>query len=169
MPLIPYMTSPQLTKIGVSVPSNGNGSAPANNSNSSGPSVLVVLKSIDYVASSIGPLTFQEPNRFQATVRNLRPDNMDYVFGDNYYVVRNASAGNNTGMNGTNGTNGTQPNVSFVEEAYQFVGNQVVYLRNRMLDGRELTDFRRIWIDTSYTNQLVVLNAFAVPAGVEIN
>jgi hypothetical protein len=103
LPVIPFMTSPQLTKLGIAVPApNGNSSAPSNMSgpppsnnsapppsNNSGPSntttpnnmsapsnmsepiVIIVLKSVDYAASTISPLNFKDPERFRRTVRNL--------------------------------------------------------------------------------------------------
>jgi hypothetical protein len=153
MPYIPYLASPQLTKLGVTFPSNNNAS------NLSSPSMVMLLKSVDYAASSLSNLTFQDINHYQTTVQNLRPDNKDFYFGDIYYVIRNASAGNASG----------QPNISFVEEAYQFVGSQVVYLRNRLLNGKELTDFKRMWVDTTFTNQLAVLDAYNVTGGLEVD
>jgi hypothetical protein len=93
-------------------------------------------------------------------------------------VVRNASGGNPNGPNGPNGTNGTNgtnstlppQNVSAVEQAYQFVGGDIIFLRDRILnESREFTDYRRTWIDDSFPNQLVVLDGYRVPGGLEIN
>ncbi len=130
LPIIPFMTSPQLTKIGIAIPGRdgGNGtnmtnfSAPVNAS--APPKVILVLKNVDYAASMIGNLTFKDPERFRRSVRNLAANNTDFYFGDNYYVLRNATAGNVTGLE----------NTSFVESAYQFVGGQVVFLRDRILN-----------------------------------
>jgi hypothetical protein len=153
-PLIPFMASPQLTKIGVAVP------APAP-SNMSEPNVVLLLQSVDYATSTISALTFKELERFRGTVRNLPPNNKNFFFGDNYYVVRNVSAANGTLI---------LDNTSLVEEAYQFVGGDIIFLRNRILnETRELTDYRRTWVDDSFANQLVVLDAFAVPGGLEVD
>lgn len=128
-----------------------------------------MLKSVDYAASSISSLTFKEPERFRATVRNLAPGSKDFYLGDNYYVVRNGSmAGNGSIGNGSMG-NWSMGNGLPVEEAYQFVGPQIAFLRNRVLnESRELAEFRGVWVDASFPTQLVVLNAFAVPGGLEI-
>jgi hypothetical protein len=57
-----------------------------------------------------------------------------------------------------------------VEQAYQFVGGDIIFLRDRILnESREVTDYRRTWVDDSFPNQLVVLDAFAVPGGLEVD
>jgi hypothetical protein len=119
-----------------------------------------IFKSINFAKKTVGNLTFQEPARILATTRNIPPGNRDFCFGDNYYIIRNGSA-----------VNGSDPSPQFAaEEAYQFVGDQIVFLRNRNLTGKELTDYRRTFIDTYYQNQLVVLDTFVNPAGgLEIN
>jgi hypothetical protein len=57
-----------------------------------------------------------------------------------------------------------------VEQAYQFVGGDIIFLRDRILnESREVTDYRRTWVDDSFPNQLVVLDAFVVPGGLEVD
>ncbi len=116
LPFVPFMTSPQLTKIGVQVPN-------INSTNTSNPNVMLLIKNVDYAASNISDCIFRDIDRFRRTVANLPPNNTDFYFGDNYYLVRNAT-----------GANTTVPNTSFVEAAYQFVGGDVIFLRDRILN-----------------------------------
>lgn len=60
-------------------------------------------------------------------------------------------------------------NQSLVEEAYQFVGDKIIFLRNRLLNGKEINDYRRTFVDVSNQNQLVVLNTYAIPNGLQID
>lgn len=115
-PIIPFITSPQLTKLAVIFPFSLN--------DPFAPSSLL-LKSIDYNSLSFIDFIFQEKDRYLATIQNLRPDRVDFYLDDNYVVLRNGSA-NASGM----------ANTSYVEEAYQMVGNKVIYLRNRLLTGK---------------------------------
>ena len=121
-------------------------------SSSSTPTIL--MRSIDPNSNSVSDLTFQEPKRFLATINNVAID-APKAFGDFYFVVRNDSAS-------------PIANTYLVEEAYQFVGNQIIYLRNRILTSNDTTNFFKIYIDATKTTQLVVLNTFNVSAGLAI-
>lgn len=68
---------------------------------------------------------------------------------DAFMVVRNASkhAGNTA--------------ATCVEEAYQFVGSQVIKLNTRILDtDKEYFDFKKTRIDFGNSDKLVVLNMY---------
>lgn len=49
-----------------------------------------------------------------------------------------------------------------MEEAYQFVGDTIMVLRNRELLTYEKTDCYKIAIDDFYPNSLVILNLYTV-------
>lgn len=80
--ILPYLTSPKLTKFGIIY----NSTTSTNQS--------LIAKTIDYAKLTVKNLTFQDPSRFFTTIRNIPPTNKDYYFGDNYYVLRNASVYN---------------------------------------------------------------------------
>jgi hypothetical protein len=70
-----------------------------------------------------------------------------FDFSDYYFIARNDSnlLQNSTGQ--------------VVEEAYQFVGNQIVFFRSRNIPaGNEINNFARIFVDPFFPNQLVVLD-----------
>lgn len=141
-PIYPYLASPLLTKLGVVY------NAPNNTS------PTIIIKSIDSNTNSVSNLTFQEPRRFLATIDAMPIDGPKF-FGDYFFVVRNDSAN-------------PIANTSFVEEAYQFVGSQVNFLRNRILTSNDTTGFLNTYIDATIPNQLVVLDTYNVAEGVAI-
>jgi hypothetical protein len=142
---IPYGASPQLSKIGIVYKSVNS-------------SILTIVKSIDYVNNTIIDLNFQDINRLIGTVSGIPPYSNQYYLGDYYYIQRNITA-----------YNSSNPQNQAVEEAYQYVGNQIVFLKDRNLTGKEFTDFKLIVADTSYTNQLVVLVGYNTTAGLEVD
>ena len=142
-PIYPYLASPMLTKLGAVFNAASSSSTPT-----------ILIRSIDPNSNSVSDLTFQEPKRFLATINNVAID-APKAFGDFYFVVRNDSAS-------------PIANTYLVEEAYQFVGNQIIYLRNIILTSNDTTNFFKIYIDATKTTQLVVLNTFNVSAGLAI-
>lgn len=130
-------SSPQLTKLGFGyIPLNSN-------------DTVVVSKTVDYANLQVNDLTPKDFTRFMTTMTGSQPRHFD--FSDYYMVARNDS-------NLQNNPSG-QP----VEEAFQFVGNQIVSFRSRNLSGdTELNKFARIAVDTFYPNELVVLNTYKV-------
>jgi hypothetical protein len=70
-------------------------------------------------------------------------------FSDYFLVVRNVS-----GLL-------VDPTLTPYEEAYQFIGNKIVYFRNRLLSGdKETLTWARIYVDLFYTSNLVVLDVY---------
>jgi hypothetical protein len=85
--ILPYLASPQLSKVGIIY-------TPPNSTE-----LTITIKSIDYINRTLTNLTFQQPNRFINTIRNIPFGNTDFYFGDDYSVVRNASAYNSSSPN----------------------------------------------------------------------
>lgn len=141
--IITIYCSPQLTKMGFGyIPLNQN-------------TTIIVSKSIDYNHLQITDITPNDQTHFLTTFTNLQ----GFDFSDYYLIVRNS-------------TNPQQSNPQLnltgqvVEEAYQFVNNQIVFFRSRNLStSQDLYDFRRIIVDQFYTNQLVVIDVFNSSSG----
>ena len=53
-----------------------------------------------------------------------------------------------------------------VEEVYQFVGDKVVFLRDRSLlnssDNMELISFRQVFVDQTFSDKLIVLDLYSI-------
>lgn len=129
--------SPQLTKMGF-------GYTPLNLN-----TTLIVAKSIDYANKQVNDLVPQDFTHFLTTMSGTTPNEFD--FSDYYMVARNTS---NKDHN---------PTGQVVEEAYQFVGNQIVFFRARNLTSDlELTKFNKTFVDPFYTSKLVVLDVYSV-------
>lgn len=116
-------------------------------------SSTIIIKSIDPNTNAVSNLTFQDPKRILNTI-NMQM-NAPKFFGDYFFVVRNDSAA-------------PIANTSFVEEAYQYVGNQIIFLRNRILAANDSTGFVNTYIDPTTPNQLIVLDTFSVTDGLAI-
>lgn len=133
------MTSPKLTKLGFGYRKN------------SSDHLTIVAKHIDYTANQVVDILFQDPVQYAQTVIGINAG-QDLDFSDSFLVVRNGSK---------RATNPTDP---CFEAAYQFVGNQVIQLTNRTLagspDDREFYSFKKIRIDSSINDRLVVLNMY---------
>ena len=140
-PVYPFLASPMLSKFGAVFTAPG----------SATPTIL--LKSVDS-ANNVSDLAFQEPLRFLTTINTVAADAPKF-FGDAFFVVRNDSA---TAI----------VNTAFVEETYQFMGSQVLFLRNRVLTPNDIAGFQKTYIDATTTNQLIVLNTFTVANGLSI-
>lgn len=137
---VPVYSSPLLTKIGFSV-------TPVVNT------ARIIAKGVDYVANTVIDITFQDPAHYLTTLKGMNGDN-SFDFSDYFLVVRN--------------TTNAIPGGSYFEEAYQFVGSQVVFMRGRPLAGRELTDFKKVVVDKFYSNKLIVLDTYNVTGGYEV-
>ena len=129
LPNIPFLTSPQLTKIGFTILS-------ATATRTFNPNVSLILKNIDFTAGTISDIIFNELERFRATVANMPPYNNDVYFGENHFIIRNSSASPLVGYNGV-----------FVESAYQMVGSELIFLRDRYLNSMEFANYRKTWVD----------------------
>ena len=140
----PFLASPILTKIGAIFRKDNVSTS------------TILIKSIDVNTNTVSDLTFQEPNRFLTIINNVALDAPKF-FGDSFFVVRNDSAP-------------AIANTSYVEEAYQFVGNQAIFLKNRVLTADDTTNFLNTYVDSTNTNpnQLVVLNTYNVTEGLAI-
>jgi hypothetical protein len=115
----------------------------------------IVVKSVDYTRNTVTDLIFQDTVRALTTIKGI-PGVGYFDFSDYFLVFRNSSI--------ERGVPGGTP----YEEAYQFVGNQIILLRARELTGRDLTDFQRIFVDSSITNKLIVLDSYNVTNGYEV-
>jgi len=137
--IIPLLISPRLGKLAVFFsPLSSNGSTLPR---------TAIIKSINWVKGNVTNVNFTDFARFNATNARLRADNYDIVIGDNFAVIRNQSA-----------YDASTPATSvIIEEAYQFVGNQLIYLRYRNLTAADRTAFKRFFIDGSSNAQLTVV------------
>jgi hypothetical protein len=109
---------------------------------------FVVAKSVDYANKQVFDLIPQDFTHLLTTMRGSRPGFFD--ISDYYMIARNDS---NLPLN---------PTGQAVEEAYQFVGNQIVFFRARNLTaGREIDNFARIFVDPFFPSQLVVLDVYS--------
>lgn len=142
-PVYPYLASPLLSKLGAVFITSALAT----------PTILI--KAVDATNNAVTDITFQEPFRFLTTINAVVVNSPKFFFGDSFFVVRNDS---------------TFPivNTAFVEEAYQFMGNQVFFLRNRVLTAIDSTDFVNIYIDSTTPNQLIVLDTYSVANGLNI-
>lgn len=56
------------------------------------------------------------------------------------------------------------------EEAYQFIGNQIVFFNSRQLnDSRELVDWTRVAVDLYFSSTMVVLDIYRVANGYQVD
>jgi hypothetical protein len=139
---VEYFPSPQMTKVGFSYSVTLD-------------SRRIVVKSIDYTRNTVTDLIFQDTIHALTTIRGI-PGVGYFDFSDYFLVFRNSSI--------ERGVPGGTP----YEEAYQFVGSQIIFLRGRELTGRELTDFQKIFVDSGITNKLIVLDSYNVTGGYEV-
>lgn len=132
---IPIYVSPQLTKMGYSyIPAGANAT------------MQIFAKSVDYMNKQVIDITYDDPVH---AFRTFSTSNAQFDFSDYFLVVRNTS-----GL-------GQNPNATAVEEAYQFVGNKIMFLDSRALTGdRELSRFAKMFVDRYFTNTLVLIDVF---------
>lgn len=135
------VTSPKLTKVAFGFYDQ------SNNFN-------LILKHIDYTLNRAIDIEFKELPRFSKTIYGI-DRSKELFLGDSFAVVRNGSR-----FNVSSNSSG------LVEETYQFIGNQVVFLRSRSLinktDFKEMLSFVRTGIDSSFQDRLIVLNIYNI-------
>jgi hypothetical protein len=137
--IIPFFTSPTLGKLAVIFNNLSNGNSLPR---------TTLLRSINWARETISSITFADQAKFDATNARLKADNFDIIVGDNFFVIRNQSA-YDASINATS---------VIVEEAYQYVGNQLVFLKHRNLTNADRVAFKGIFIDDTVTTQLVTVN-----------
>ena len=135
---IPIFTSALLTKMGYSyTPAGANAT------------MQIFAKSIDYMNMKVIDITFDDPVHALLTISTSN-GNLD--FSDYFLAVRNTS-----GLI-------QNPLGNAVEEAYQFVGNKIMYLGYRNLSGsKEVSQFVNLYVDQYYINTLVLLDVYILP------
>jgi hypothetical protein len=115
-----------------------------------------LLRSIDWSKGTVSNFTFADQIRFFNTNARLKADNQDLIIGDNFFVIRNQSAYNAS----------TAATSVIVEETYQHMRDQSLYLRSRSLTEADKNSFRRFFIDATVPTQLstitVVENPFEI-------
>ena len=132
---IPIFTSPLLTKMGYSyIPIGPNAT------------MQIFAKSIDYINMKVIDIIYDDPIH---ALQTFSTSNVDFDFNDYFLVVRNTS-----GLM-------QNPTANAVEEAYQIVGNKIMYLDSRILTGsKELNQFLKLYVDQYYINTLVLLDVY---------
>jgi hypothetical protein len=144
--IIPFFTSPTFGKMAVVFNSLDNTTQPR----------TTLLRSIDWSKGTVSNFTFADQIRFFNTNARLKADNQDLIIGDNFFVIRNQSAYNAS----------TAATSVIVEETYQHMRDQSLYLRSRSLTEADKNSFRRFFIDATVPTQLstitVVENPFEI-------
>jgi len=148
--LIPVFTSPTLSKLAVVFSPINNGTIRPR---------TTLFRSIDWTKGTVTALAFADQAKIDATNARLRADNYDIIVGDNFVVIRNQSA-----------YDASTPATSvIVEEAYQYVGTQLVFLRQRNLTNADRTAFKNFFIDGAITAQLTIVTAIDTGNGIEFS
>lgn len=86
----------------------------------SGQQLKIVAKHVDFTANTIVDLVYEDPVRFAQTVMGMNAD-QEMDLSDAFMIVRNGSQ------------HSQDPVAPCFEQAYQFVGNQIIQLNKRLL------------------------------------
>lgn len=148
--VIPFFTSPTMGKLAVIFSPINNGTVRPR---------TTLFRSIDWARATVTALTFADQAKIDATNARLRADNYDIIIGDNFVVIRNQSA-----------YDASTPATSvIVEEAYQYIGTQLVFLRYRNLTNADRTAFKNFFIDGAIAAQLTIVTAIDTGNGIEFS
>ncbi len=146
--LIDFSVSPSFGKFVTAFSRlNGNATTPR----------TTIFKTLDFTKGTVTDITFKDVNKFTETSRRLAGGNRDLAITDNFFVIRNQSAYDNTNTS-----------IVAVEETYQFQGNVLNLIRNRILTDAEMTSFKKIVIDAAFSTELMVVVIDTVTDGFAI-
>jgi hypothetical protein len=114
-----------------------------------GLNLTIVINEVDFNGQDVSVITFQSRTQFLTTTSQMNAfTNANYFLGDYYLIIRNDSS-IQTPNSGT-----------YVEEAYSFMGETLIYLRTRNLLASEVGKCFRTYIDDFFLDGLVVLNLY---------
>lgn len=110
--------------------------------------LTVVLKEVDFNNQDVSSITFQSLTQFLTTTSKITAfTKANYFLGDDYLNIRNdSSITTNSG--------------NYVEEAYSFMGESLIYLRTRNLLASEVAKCFRTYIDDFFVDGLIVLDLY---------
>jgi hypothetical protein len=115
----------------------------------SGTSPTVYLYDLDWTTPASSQLTLGNPSSYLDVIKSVTTyTKQNFYFGDYYWVVRNDTSSSGAGTK--------------VESTYQFLGDEVLPLRQRNLAANELTSSPYMtYIDDYFLEELIVLDLYA--------